>query len=57
MSRTFGDAEAKLKLYGGNPNVIIAEPDIKSFEITSEDDFIILGCKAYSIFLFLINNL
>lgn len=44
VSRTFGDAEAKLKAYGGNPYVIIAEPDIKSFKITEEHDFIMLGC-------------
>ena len=31
MSRTFGDAEAKLISLNGNPNVVIAEPDIKAF--------------------------
>ena len=31
VSRTFGDAEAKLEYKGGNPNVVIAEPDITSF--------------------------
>lgn len=49
VSRTFGDAEAKLKATGGNPNVIIAEPDIKSFKITQDHDFIILGCKKFAI--------
>ena len=34
VSRTFGDAEAKLTKYGGMPNVISAEPDIFSFNIT-----------------------
>lgn len=48
VSRTFGDAEAKLKSHGGNPNVIIAEPDIKSFKLTENNDFIILGCKKYN---------
>jgi hypothetical protein len=31
VSRAFGDAEAKLESYGGNPNVIIAVPDIICF--------------------------
>jgi len=29
VSRTFGDIEAKLSLYGGLPGVIIAEPEIR----------------------------
>ena len=28
VSRTIGDAEAKLVKFGGNPNVIICEPEI-----------------------------
>lgn len=28
VSRSFGDASAKLKEYQGNPKVLIAEPDI-----------------------------
>jgi len=28
VSRSFGDASAKLREYGGNPKVLIAEPDI-----------------------------
>lgn len=36
VSRTFGDIEAKLEKLGGKPNVIIAEPEIKSFKITEE---------------------
>lgn len=31
VSRTFGDAEAKIEYKGGNPKVVIAEPEIKSF--------------------------
>jgi len=31
VSRTFGDLEAKALKYDGNPNVVIAEPDIRSF--------------------------
>ena len=43
MARTIGDAEAKLTKFGGNPNAVIATPDIKSFALKSEYDFIILG--------------
>lgn len=30
VSRTFGDCVAKMEKYGGNPNCIIAEPEIYS---------------------------
>lgn len=43
MSRTFGDIEAKSPEYGGNPNVVISRPEIKSFKISNENDFIILA--------------
>jgi protein phosphatase 2C family protein 2/3 len=43
VSRTFGDAEAKLTKFGGNPNVVIPFPEIKSFRITKEHDFIVLA--------------
>ena len=46
VCRTFGDPEAKLEKYGGNPDVIIATPEIKSFEIKPDHDFIILGCDG-----------
>lgn len=46
VSRTFGDIEAKLSKYGGNPNVVVAIPDIKSFSIRKDHDFIILGCDG-----------
>jgi protein phosphatase PTC2/3 len=47
VSRTFGDAEAKLTKYGGNPNVVIATPEIKSFKILpTEHDFIVIGCDG-----------
>lgn len=45
MSRTFGDAEAKLEAYGGNPNVVVSTPEIKSFKITKDHDFIVMGSK------------
>lgn len=34
VSRTLGDAEAKLIKYGGLPNVISAEPDIFTLAVT-----------------------
>lgn len=43
VSRTFGDPEAKLPACGGNPNVVIAQPDIISFKITNDHDFIVMG--------------
>lgn len=45
VCRTFGDLEAKIAKRGGNPNVVIAEPEIKSFKITDEHDFIVLASK------------
>jgi len=43
VSRTFGDAEAKIVRFGGNPKIVVAEPEIKSFKFTKEFDFIILA--------------
>lgn len=46
VSRTFGDPEAKLPKYGGNPNVVIARPDITSFKIAADYDFVVIGCDG-----------
>lgn len=47
VSRTFGDVEAKLTQFGGNPNVVIAAPEITSFKISNSDhDFLLLGCDG-----------
>lgn len=46
VSRTFGDVEAKLTKFGGNPNVVIAEPEIRDFKIDSSCDFIMLACDG-----------
>lgn len=46
MSRTFGDIEAKKPKYGGNPRVITADPDIKSFKVLNSYDYIILACDG-----------
>ena len=37
--------EAKIVSYGGNPKVVVAEPDIKEFKLSDEMDYIFLGCK------------
>jgi protein phosphatase 2C family protein 2/3 len=34
---------AKLERYGGNPNCIVATPEISVFSLTAETDFILLG--------------
>ena len=46
MSRTFGDIEAKRAKYGGNPNVIVCEPEIKSFKLKDNFDFFLIGCDG-----------
>jgi len=46
VSRTFGDMEAKLPKYGGNPNVVIAEPEIRAMKIDKSCDFIALACDG-----------
>ena len=47
VSRTVGDACAKLAFLGGNPKVVISEPDIYCFNLDEEDiDFVILGCDG-----------
>ena len=47
VSRTIGDAEAKLKNFGGNKNVIISNPDIYCFDLEKNDvDYVIMGCDG-----------
>ena len=47
VSRTIGDIEAKSPNFGGNPNVIIWEPDIFIFDLNDYDiDFFIMGCDG-----------
>lgn len=44
VCRTFGDPDAKLEYRGGNPLVVQAEPEIKSFQIDeARHDFIALA--------------
>ena len=46
VSRTIGDIEAKDVRYGGNPNVVIAIPEIRAFKIKDNYDFIVIGCDG-----------
>ncbi|CDW77140.1 serine threonine protein phosphatase [Stylonychia lemnae] len=47
VARTFGDIEAKLPRFGGNPHVIVCEPEIRSFKIKeSHFDFMVVGCDG-----------
>ena len=46
VSRAFGDIEAKLPKYGGNPDVIVADPEIRQFKVTAEMDYIVLACDG-----------
>ena len=46
VSRTFGDIEAKLEKYGGNPNVVVAEPEIRVAELNDNSDFLILASNC-----------
>lgn len=45
VSRSFGDIVAKDSQFGGNPNVIIAKPDLFVYKITDKTDFIFMGCE------------
>ena len=47
VSRTIGDIEAKIERFGGNPNVIICEPDIFTYDLNKDNiDFFIMGCDG-----------
>ena len=47
VSRTIGDARAKLIKFGGIPNIIIPEPDIYVFDCYKDNiDYFILGCDG-----------
>jgi protein phosphatase 2C family protein 2/3 len=44
VSRSFGDIEAKLSRFNGNPKVLIAEPEITYFDINlKEHNFLVMG--------------
>ncbi len=44
VCRTFGDLEAKISAVGGNPQVVIAIPEIRSFRLEPDEcDFIVIA--------------
>ena len=45
VSRSFGDITAKDVQLGGNPNVLIARPDIYVYSVKKTTDFIFVGCE------------
>ena len=46
VARTFGDPEAKISDLNGKAGVVIHDPDVRSFQIKKEHDFIVLGCDG-----------
>ena len=46
ISRAFGNLDAKIERYGGNPKVVIVDPEIKSFSITPEIDFLMIATDS-----------
>ena len=47
VSRTFGDCQAKMEKYNGNPNVIIVDPEVFHVDISNDNnDFILLACDG-----------
>ena len=46
ISRAFGNIDAKTEKYGGNPNVVIVDPEIKSFSVTPEIDFLMIATDS-----------
>lgn len=45
VSRSFGDLTAKDVQLGGNPNVLIAKPDVFVYTVEKKTDFIFIGCE------------
>lgn len=45
VSRSFGDLTAKDVQLGGNPNVLIAKPDVFIYTVEKKTDFIFIGCE------------
>ena len=53
-TRSIGDAEAKLKKFGGKDNVIIPTPEVNSIKINDDMDFIFIG--NYNLFQTMTHN-
>jgi protein phosphatase 2C family protein 2/3 len=50
VTRAFGNIDAKLQKYGGNSQVVIADPDISHFSISQSSDFLFIATS--SLFLY-----
>lgn len=46
VSRSFGDAYAKIERLGGKKGVLIATPEVTLYEINSKTDYLFLGCDG-----------
>jgi serine/threonine protein phosphatase PrpC len=46
VMRTIGDVKVKKKEFGGKSGTIINKPEIFIYDLTSADDFLILGCDG-----------
>ena len=46
VCRTFGDIESKNPRWGGNPKVVICDPEIVSFKLEENFDFLLIGCDG-----------
>jgi protein phosphatase 2C family protein 2/3 len=46
LTRTFGHIDAKSKVFGGSPKVILSHPDVHYFKLTQEHDFILIGSSG-----------
>ncbi len=44
ITRAIGNPYAKLPELGGKPNVITAVPEVRSFKIGDNDDFMVIAC-------------
>lgn len=46
LTRAFGHFDAKSESCGGSAKVILSQPDIRSFKLTHEHDFILIGSSG-----------
>lgn len=46
LSRAIGDISAKIESLGGNPDCLIATPEIKKVILKGDEDFLVVGCDG-----------
>jgi protein phosphatase 2C family protein 2/3 len=46
VSRAIGDLTAKIAMLGGNPECLIAEPEIKKVILKGDEDFLVMACDG-----------